>query len=118
MPEESAQLPGKGLGNEVVPRAEQLAEFDEGWPQLFKRLTQAHRRVFVFFLMLAGIPEPIERRKLAVQRKALDDPVKTVAREYNEDLLVGARRPANASCKALNIAVPAFSRSRRHAAAG
>ena len=34
-----------------MPSAEQLAELDEGWPQLFKSLTQALRGVFVLFLM-------------------------------------------------------------------
>src|SRR5262249_5378650 len=77
---------GKSFRNQVVPRAQQLTEFDEGWPQFFKGLTQAHRRVFVFLLMKARIAEPVEGRKLAVQRETFDDAIKAVACEYRQDL--------------------------------
>ena len=45
------------------------------------------RRVFILFLMEVSVTEPVQRRELAVEGKALDDAIKTVAREYSEDLL-------------------------------
>ena len=43
--------------------------------------------MFVLFLMKPGITEPIQGRKLAMERKALYDTVKPMARKHGYDLL-------------------------------